>query len=168
MNGSEGTGAEYAKSVQDVLEHAADADSAAGRRTPPRNPFLTSGLGLCLVTVVFAGVMFYNIRLYRAQPEPLAPEEAEMASGLSLMIATQAVEAFRDEHGRLPASLAELGFPEGTVKYRVEGDEYELGAPQGSGGDTVRFSSEQGPLGILQEMGLTLGEPTGIPDGPIR
>ncbi len=167
MNGPESTGAEYAKSVQDVLEHAADADSAAGRRTPPRSPILNSGLGLGVVAVIFAGVMLYNYRLYTAQPAPLAPEEAEMASGISLMIATQAVEAYRDEHGRLPESLEELGFPEGYVAYQVDGKEYELGASQGTA-DTMRFSSEQGPLGILQEMGLTLGEPPSVPDGPIR
>lgn len=43
MNGPKSTGAEYAKSVQDVLEHAAGVESAAERRTPPRSPFLTSG-----------------------------------------------------------------------------------------------------------------------------
>jgi len=167
MEGPESTGAEYAKSVQDVLAHAAEVDKAAGHRTSPRKASAASGPVLGVVALIFAAVVYYNVRLFTAEPAPLTPQQAEMSSGISLMIATQAVEAYRTEHGRLPESLEELGFPAGSMAYRVSGDEYELGASQGVG-DTLTSSSEDGPMQILEEMGITLGEVPSLPDEAIR
>ena len=161
------TGSEYADSVHGVLKRAAEADAAQGQQIEPKRAILTRGPVLAVLGVVFAGVVFYNIQSFKPPPPAVTPEQAQLTSGISVMIATQAIEAYREEHGRLPESLAELGFPDGSLEYRVSGEDYELSVAM-EGGAPVEFSSEEGPLGILKEMGLTVGESGGLPAPPVR
>lgn len=157
------TGAEYADSVQEVLERAAEAEAARGQKSTPSNPALSSGPVLGGVALVFAAVVFYNVQALSGPAVPVTPEEAEVSSGISVMIATQAIEAYREEHGRLPESLEELGFPTGSLNYQVEGDTYRL-IVSVDGHEPVEFSPEEEPLRILEEMGVTLGRPPGEPE----
>jgi len=159
------TGSEYADSVLQVLERAAEADAAKGQQIEARRPVLTSGPALAVLALTFAGVIFYNVQFFKAQPEAVTPEQAELTSGISVMIATQAIEAYREEHGRLPESLAAIGFPDGSLEYRVNGEDYHLAVAM-EGGEPVEFSSEEGPLGILKEMGLDVGESGDLPVPP--
>ena len=71
------------------------------------------------------------------------------------------------EHGRLPESLTDLGFPEGALAYRVNGDQYELGAAQETG-DTITLSGEDDPMSILERLGLSEGALPVPPGGTIR
>lgn len=151
------SGSDYADSVRDVLEHAARTDEATSRRQSPKSTTLARGPVVLVVAVVFAGVLYYNVRSFSRPPAPLPPEAAEVSAGITVMIATQAVEAYRDEHGRLPASLDELGFPTEGLEYRVDGDSYELTVSEGE--TTLQFSPEEGPTGILEEMGITVTPP---------
>lgn len=148
------SGSDYADSVRDVLSHAARAEAAAGERREPRSSPLLRGPGLAVLAVVFGGVLAYNVRAFSSQPEALPPEEAEVSAGITVMIATQAVEAYRREHGRLPASLEELGFPAEGLRYSVDGNSYVLTA--GEGESAVEYSPTEPPLGILEEMGVTV------------
>ena len=125
---------------------------------------LTRRQALGLLALALGAALFYNSKLNNGEPEPLSPEEAQVNSGVTVMIAIQAIETYRREHGRLPESMEELGFPEGTLEYRIRGEHYEVSAPA-AGGEAVEFSSEKGPLGILEEMGVTVGGPPKLPDG---
>jgi len=168
MHGSDqSTGSEYAASVRQVLERAAESEAAKGQQIGPRRSILTSAPALTALAMTLAGVVFYNVQFFKPQPEAVTPEQAEITSGVSVMIATQAIEAYREEHGRLPESLATIGFPDGSLEYRVNGESYELAVAM-EGGEPVEFSSEEGPLGILKEMGLTVGESGDLPVPPVR
>ena len=143
---------DYADHVRGILERAAEVEAAQGAETAQGksvgNPLVLGVLAIGLVAVII-----YNIQFSTGPLVPLTAEEAERATGITLMVATQAIEAYRQEHGVLPGSLEELGFPEGSIAYTVSGSEYALGAATEES-DTVRFSSEEGPMGILREMGL--------------
>ena len=159
------TGSEYADSVRDVLEHAAEADAErSGHREPSKRSLLGSGPALVVLALTFTVVVLLNTRLLGGEAEPLPREQAQVASGLTVMMAVQAVEAHRHEHGALPASLEELGFPAGLLRYTREGEQYEVAAAVG--GEEVTFSSSEGPRGLLARMGVDPGEAPAPPDGP--
>lgn len=125
---------------------------------------LTRRRGLGFLALAVGAALFYNSKFNNGEPEPLSPEEAQEHSGVSVMIAIQAIETYRREHGQLPESMEELGFPEGALEYRRRGEHYEVSAPV-AGGEAVEYSSEEGPRGILQELGVPVGRPPNMPDG---
>ena len=68
---------------------------------------------------------------------------------VSAMVATQAVEAFREEHGRLPRSLEEAGLSDDLLEYELRGDGYTLRASGAAGP-----AAGQDPLASLRELGV--------------
>ncbi|MFQ5537276.1 MAG: hypothetical protein ACE5GJ_07465 [Gemmatimonadota bacterium] len=104
----------------------------------------------------------YNVRSLRRPPPHLPPERAEATAQVTTVIAAQIIEAHVREHGRPPASLAEVGLDPGQFAYRVTPDgSYELVSRVD--GAAARFDSREGPAAILRELGAPLPEPPGNP-----
>ncbi|MFQ5535975.1 MAG: hypothetical protein ACE5GJ_00865 [Gemmatimonadota bacterium] len=161
---SAGSGDDYAREIRAVLERASELEQAQGHSVTLRKPVLSRPPVVFALGVIFAVVVAWNVAVWRAPPAPLPPAVEEASTQVSLMVASQIVEAFRQEHGRLPATLEEAGLPPGTFSYRVEGDEYILETVDAA--VDARFDSREGPVSILRSMGMTPpaeGNPTGNP-----
>lgn len=140
------------------MAHAAERDDAQARPDgPPAPPLLTRPPVILGITVAFVAVTAWNLSLARKAPAPLAEATVTETLQTSLMLATQAVEAFRQEHGRLPASMEELGFPANGFDYRVIGDDYELRAHVE--GQTLTADTRHPDENPLAELGVPLPEP---------
>lgn len=157
-----GRGSDYADNIREIMDRAARTDASVPA-PPPASPVLTRGPVVAVVTAVFLLVVGYNLRTLQTPPPPLPVEEAEVSASLTVVVATQAVEAYRKEHGRLPASLAELGFPTEGLEYTVRGDAYEIRVVQGDA--EVHTESGRPADGILSEMGIDVLEATSPPRG---
>jgi hypothetical protein len=143
------SGSEYADAVRAVLERAAQADAAQNAIEEPRRPVLTAAPVVASLAVVFVLVAGWNVRQWRATPEPPSPQETEAALDVSVLAAGQAVETYRREYGAFPASLQELGFPEG-MRLVVEGSSFRIVGAQGP--FEVDFDSEEGAAAFLAEI----------------
>ena len=153
-------GHEYARHIQAVLERDREIRAAEAFRPPPRQPLLLRGPVMGVTAVLFGAVLAYNARAWNPTPPPQPRIVQETSLQVSVLVASQMIESYRRENGRLPASLAEVGLPEDAFTYRTFGDEYEIFA---SGEDAVvRYDSELGPEGLLRH----LPEPV-IPGGGI-
>ncbi len=157
MTESKHSGSEYADTMRDVLEHAAEIDKAAGHVVVPKRPVLTRPPVIIGVVVVFAGTMFFNFGSGRRRAD-ISPAAAEASAQVSVMIATQVVEQYREENGELPESLEDLGLEADQFEYRRDEEGYyELGnAVEGS---SVRYDSRMGPASLLRDLGVPLDAP---------
>ncbi len=141
-------GSEYADAMRDVLERAAESDASQETSSAPREPLLQRTPVVLTVFVTFVGVMVFNVWLARS-PRRLASGQAaaEATAQISVMIASQVVEAYANEHGEPPASLGDVGLPEG--QYGPDG-EYQLSVEVGNA--SVAYDSRTGPVGLLQQL----------------
>lgn len=123
------SGQEAVDAVKAVMEHAHERDEAAKKKDQPKKQpkwMLPLGinLGVFAVYLLIAGPQWVVI-------DPIeGPPQAERVEGLRLAMFLQAqrIEAYRQENGRLPESLEEIGAstPEG-VEYVLQGSsQYQL------------------------------------------
>ncbi len=150
----------YARHIQEIMERVADLEAQVqGKRTAHRGSPLTRAPFVAAVALVFGAVATWDYLTLTREPEPLPPSEARSSLQVSVMVVTQAVEAYREEHGTLPASLDELGLPPGAagiLEYHRNGKDYEVTGMMGA--HRIRFRSEEGPLSLLQRLGPPDGE----------
>lgn len=149
------SGSEYASTLRAVMERAAEVDSGE-QPAPPRRTRLTSGPVVAALAVAFVSVIAWNVVRWRARPVAPPPDEARASLDVSLLAATQAVEAYRAEHGTLPASLQELGFPEGM---RLEATDTGFVIVARVGDSDVRFDGAEGIEGVLERLGVRVEDP---------
>ncbi|GMV03889.1 MAG: hypothetical protein AMXMBFR53_01710 [Gemmatimonadota bacterium] len=134
--------------MRQVMERAAEAEAAQGP-PPPGPPLLTRRPVVLGVALAFLGVVAWNVAHWRTAPDPLPPQQVEATLEVSVLAAAQAVEAYEAEHGMLPASLQELGFPEGMALER-EGEGWAVVGEEGP--FRARFDSREGTADFLRSM----------------
>lgn len=140
---------DYEHALRGVLERAAEASEAHRKRQEHRDPLLTRPPVIALLALILTGVVVWNIQAFNPTPEPLPPAQTRATNEVSVMVAAQAVEAYRAEHGELPESLEDAGLPLSGFEYRVEGEEYTLTAGEGTA--EVRLTRAEA-LGQLQGL----------------
>ena len=146
-------GSDYSDAVRQVMERAAQAD-AAQAPVRLRRPVLTRPPVVAALAAVTVAVGAWNVSQWRTEPVPLPPQHVEAALDVSVLAATQAVEQYREEHGRLPTSLQELDFPPG-LRLEVSGEGYRIVGEDGP------FSAEIGNGEGVEAFVERLGQPGG-------
>jgi len=143
--------------VEAATEQLRKAQETPPPQQEPRTPFLTRPPVVGVVTLAFLAVVAWNIVRLRTEPPLPTAEEGARAVPAAMYVAAQTIETFRDEHGRLPATLEEAGLPPGEFQYSVDGDQYHL-AMEG-GGQTEEFQSQDGMEALLEALAF----PDGVP-----
>ncbi len=138
------------ESVNAAMEHVAETQSAPRPEVKDVRPFLSRPWVVVSVFGLFVGVVAWNISVWNAPPAPLSPEEAARAEQITLFTASRLVEAFREEEGRLPASLAVVGLAEAGLVYQVQGENYTLRVSPARGGAVLQ--SSQGDSALLAHL----------------
>lgn len=145
----------FEEAVQKAVQAATDQVRANPEKpeaeSKPRRPFLTRPPVIAGVTVVFLGIVAWNLAVFFQPPAVPTPQEEAQVLPAGLFAATQSVEAFRQENGRLPMSAAEAGLPEGTFQFHSAGDEYVLTAVGVA--ETEEYSSADGLTPLIERMG---------------
>ncbi|HET9950092.1 MAG TPA: hypothetical protein VFQ22_14315 [Longimicrobiales bacterium] len=135
------TGQEAAELVAATLEHAAQREEAARRKSQPKGqPKWMLPLGLNLA--VLAAYLLIAPPAWVVVNPIQAPAPQEQVQGLrtGMFMEIQRIEGFRLANGRLPSTLSEAGSSaEGTIEYTVRGDAYTLVATVGE--ETLVFDS---------------------------
>ncbi len=145
----------FDEAVEAATHRVKEAQAARDVEEEPRSPFLTRPPVVIVVVLAFLAVVAWNLVLLRRGPPTPTPAQEEVFLPISLLVASRAVEAFREEHGRLPGSLAEVNLPPDAFDYRVEGEEYVLRAVGAH--MTEEYHSSQGVEGLLLRMGEARG-----------
>lgn len=144
---------EYARHLKAIMEQEALIRAADAAPAEPSNPFLARIPVVVIVSLLFVTVVTHNVRAWTPDPAPQPVAMQERTAQVSLLVAGQRVEAFRAEHGRLPASLEEAGLPATTLQYQVDGDRYRLVVPDPDGGaPRATFESDAGPEAIVRRL----------------
>jgi len=153
--GSTSDSQRYASHVREILDRVADLEAQVqDHRTAPRGSPLTRAPIVAVIALIFGAVVAWDVFTLTRKPEPLPPSAAQSSLQVSVMVVTQAVEAYREAHGTLPASMDELGLPpgaEGVLQYRRRGENFDVTGAMGP--TRVRFRSEEGPLSLLKQLG---------------
>lgn len=123
---------------------------------PTAAPARRDSLALPIVLgVVFSGVMAWNVVSFRSSAAPLSPVEARRSEGVLVFVATQAVEGFEVEHGRLPVSLDEAGIEASGLVYSVRPDGFSIASvASGTEGAAVEFEQGDQVDGFLMGLGI--------------
>ncbi|GMV06403.1 MAG: hypothetical protein AMXMBFR53_26790 [Gemmatimonadota bacterium] len=129
----EARGQEAAEAVAAVLKHAAEKEQVAqAKPRPKKQPKWMLPLGLNLAVIA--------VYLLLAPPtwvtvNPIeGPDQATQVQGLrvALYLQAQQIEAYKDQNGRLPSSLAESGRAVPGIEYVRQGaEQYQLVATVG-------------------------------------
>ena len=140
------------KAVQAATEQVrAKQEEQPEVETEPRKPFLTRTPVMAGVGAAFLGVVVWNLFVFFQPPVAPTPQEEAEVLPAGLFTATQAVEAFRQENGRMPMTAEEAGLPEGSFEFHSAGDEYVLTAMGVS--VTEEFRSADGMAPLVERMG---------------
>jgi competence protein ComGC len=143
-------GQETADAVAAVIKHAHDRDEAARKRERPRGQprwMLPLGINLAVFAVylLIAPPAWVTVNPIEG-PDPAAQEQSLR---VAMFLQAQQIEAYRLEHGALPASLAELERDpvSDEVEYVPRGSSYQLVGAVGesalvydSTGDNAEFT----------------------------
>jgi hypothetical protein len=146
------SGSDYADAMRDVLDRVAESNASEEAASTPKEPLLHRTPVVLTVFVTFVGVMVFNVWLARDPRRLASARSAEEATAqMSVMIASQVVDAYEQEHGEPPASLRDIGLPDGQYEYNVGPDgEYKLSVEVGNA--SVSYDSRTGPVGLLQQL----------------
>lgn len=144
------SGSDYSDALKAVMDHAAEAEAAQERASgPPAPPLLTRGPVMAGLAVAFVGVVAWNVVVWSPPAEPLPPTEARASLNVGALAAQQAVEQYREEHGVLPSSLQELGFPE-ELRIEATRDGYRIVGE--GGGASVVLGGDESPEALLRQL----------------
>jgi hypothetical protein len=139
--------------VESRIRH--DQPEKSPQRGPSVAPPITLG-------IVFLAVLGWNVVLLGEGANALSSVETQRAEGVLVFVATQAVEGFAAEHGRLPGTLAEAGIDAPGLTYSVRSDGYSIeSVAEGAG---VRFEQGQKVDSFL--LGLGIAPPDAITPEP--
>lgn len=151
-------GNEYHDAMRDVLDHAARVDQSNGPSVAPKPSLLTRPPVVGVVFLAFAATVWLNVRRARQEIPELPPADAVVSAEVTTMMASELVRRHQEEHGSLPASLADVGLDAGQFDYRPGTDgHFELSARVGE--SEAAFDSRAGPAGRLRDLGVPLGPP---------
>lgn len=127
-------GQEAADAVAAVLKHAAEHDEHARKKPPPKKQprwMLPVGiqLGLIAVYLLISPPRWITVHPIKG-PDPAAQERSLR---VAMYIQSQQIEAYRQKHGRLPTSLAEMGgsIQPGVQYHRQGSGQYQLTGTNG-------------------------------------
>ena len=123
----EARGQEAADAVAAVLKHAAEKDKAAQAKVAPRKQpkwMLPLGINLAVLAVYLLIAPPAWVVVNPIAPPDLAAQTTDLKK--ALWFQAQRIEAYRVEHGQLPAQLADAGSPIPGVEYVNEGDRFRL------------------------------------------
>lgn len=128
----EARGQEAAEAVAAVLQHAAVRDKAAHAKVAPRKQpkwMLPLGVNLAVLAVylLLAPPAWVTVNPIEG------PDPASQVQGLrvAMYMQAQAIEQYKIDNGRLPATLAESGRSYEGVEYVRQGEQYQLVAVVG-------------------------------------
>jgi len=145
---------EYVEHLKAILEQEALIRAADAQKSEPVTPFLTRVPVVAIVALIFGTVVTQNVRAWTPEPvhQPVAAQAR--ANQLSVLVASQEVERFREEHGRLPASLEEVGLPVDAYEYVVAGEQYQLRPAGSRAGESPgsTYDSRTGPADVLRAL----------------
>lgn len=139
------TGSEAADLVSEVLQDAKRREEARSRKAPVGR----SRQRFAAVSLPLAGAFSFYIWFGNpawvtpTMPDPVNAEKAEASLRVAMFYEAQRIESFRQESGRLPDSLGELGgTPPAEMTYqRVDARTYQLTGQ--NRGVTLTFNSDQ-------------------------
>jgi len=123
----EARGQEAAEAVAAVLKHAAEKDKAAHAKTAPRRQpkwMLPLGINLAVLAVYLLIAPPAWVVVNPIAPPDLAAQTTDLKK--ALWFQAQRIEAYRQQHGQLPAQLADAGSAIPGVEYVREGDRFRL------------------------------------------
>ncbi|MEO8334773.1 MAG: hypothetical protein ABI664_07365 [bacterium] len=102
------------------------AANEQGSKHPPKAPRSKTPL-IVLLSAALIGVVAWNAVVALRPVDVFTREELRASARVTLALAAQSVGAFRTARGRLPSSLAELGYaPDDGVSYVIEGQHFQL------------------------------------------
>jgi hypothetical protein len=143
---------EYVEHLKAIMEQEALIRAANEAPEEPPNPFLARVPVVAIVALLFSTVVAHNVRAWTPDPAPQAVALQERTAGVSLLVAAQRIEDYREEHGELPATLADAGLGEDAFRYDVFGDRFELETIEGPGQSSAIYRSEDGPAAIVEQL----------------
>ncbi|NJD18610.1 MAG: hypothetical protein FIA95_04915 [Gemmatimonadetes bacterium] len=120
-------GQEAADAVAAVLKHAAEKDKIAHTKTAPRKQpkwLLPLGINLAVLAVYLLIAPPAWVVVNPIEPPDLAAQTTDLKK--AFWFQAQRIDAYRAEHGQLPAQLADAGTPIPGIEYVREGDSYRL------------------------------------------
>jgi hypothetical protein len=139
------TGAETADLVSEVLKDAAHREEVRSRKAP----LARNRQKVAVVSLPLAGAFSFYLWFGQpawvtpTMPDPVSNEAAEAGLRVGMYFQAQKIENFRQQSGRLPEALDELGGsppPEMTYQ-RIDARTYRLVGE--SRGVTLTFNSEE-------------------------
>ena len=140
-----GTGSETADLVSEVLEDAARREEVRGRKAPVgRSRQRVAAVSLPLAGALSFYLWFGNPAwVTPTMPDPVTAERAEAGLRVGMYFEAQKIETFREQTGRLPDTLDELGgtAPAEMTYQRIDARTYRLIGQ--SRGVTLTFNSDQ-------------------------
>jgi hypothetical protein len=129
--------------VAEVREHVAERERAAAAAFGPPKP--PSRWPLPLLVLVLVAAVGRSVWIQR-QPVPLAgPERLERSVRATIYLGVNAVELYRSQHGRLPATLAETVENDLEATYVPDGERFSLTATVGEVTLTYRSGDDLAP-----------------------
>jgi hypothetical protein len=123
----EAHGQEAAEAVAAVLKHAAEKDKVAHAKAPPRKQpkwMLPLGINLAVLAVYLLIAPPAWVVINPIKPPDLAAQTTDLKK--ALWFQAQRIEAYRQQHGELPAQLADAGSPVEGLEYVREGTSFRL------------------------------------------
>ena len=140
----------FASAASDLVD---EVESTIGRDEPESTDRPGNALAKPIALgIVFLGVMVWNVFLLQSRAEPLSPVETRRSEGVLVFVATQAVEGFEAEHGRLPASLEEAGIDTPGLVYSVDPDGFSVASATAD--SPVRLEQGQEVDRFLIDLGI--------------
>lgn len=103
----------------------AEAEAEQVERGPAK-PFLARPAVAVTLMVVFVAILAVDVYMRTRPPAPPTSVELESAARIETGIAALRIEAFNEEHGRYPESLAEAGIQLVGVEYSRTAQGYTL------------------------------------------
>lgn len=134
------TGQETADTLAEVLKHAAARDEAAKQKTAPRPQpkwLLPFGVNLAVLAVYLLIAPPSWVVLNPIEPPPTENRIAGVRRAMVFQAAR--IESYRQQNGRLPASLADAGSVVPGIEYLVRGQGYQLIGSVGE--ETILYDS---------------------------
>ncbi len=118
--------------AEDVERLVARVVEQSGWKKPPERLQSRTDLarwrGRLLVVLLcwLAGVLAWHAHRSASPEVVFTADEQEAGLRFSMLLAIEAVERYRAEHGALPRDLASLGVDDSWMSYEVVGEEYRL------------------------------------------
>lgn len=120
------------EAVDEVVSRADERKRRSVERTTElaneatRRPFLGRGSTLASLVLLLPAVIAWNAYTLGGPPEPVPADVFEATARAHLAIVAEEVEAYIEDSGTVPESLATLGYEDDAIRLVRSGEEYEL------------------------------------------